>query len=290
MHHKPLRFFAVLAATGALVSASSACSSLPGIPGLPGLAGGRSPPPPATAGTVSSGDLLRGPDGPVRGYLPREAYPDGVAILGPPPADDSPQGRADRAIYEETRGLAGTPRWAQAIRDNDLSGPSAFKSLACAAGLTISPKTMPRTTMLLLRTGVDGALVADVPKRRFFRTRPLIGNDAKVCIAREDWLKANGSYPSGHSLLGWSWALVLAELVPDHADAVLTRGREFGDSRVVCGVHFQSDVTAGRTLASAMMSKEHADKGFLADLKAARAEVAKFRASGAAPDCEGVTG
>ncbi|MDB5431538.1 MAG: Acid phosphatase [Caulobacter sp.] len=271
-------------AAGAAVSAVAACASLPGIPGF------RHDPAPSSENTVTQGGVLQPPGGRLTGYLAPAAYPDGIAILGPPPEPDSPQGRADRTIYEETRSLAGTPRWAQAIRDDDLSGPSAFKSMACAAGLTITAQTMPRTTTLLIRTGLDGSLVAAVPKRRYFRTRPLIGNDARICVPRADWLKTNGSYPSGHSMMGWSWALVIAELVPDHADAVLTRGREFGDSRVICGVHFQSDVAAGRILSSAMISRLHADKGFQADMAAARREVAKFRKSGAAPDCAGVTG
>jgi acid phosphatase (class A) len=277
---------AALAAAGALVSAGAACSSLPQIPGLGHKATGA----PTTAGAVSGNAILQPAGGGLTGYLRREDYPDGVAILGPPPAPDSPQGVADRALYNDTRAMAGTARWAQAIRDDDLSGPSAFKSLACAGGLTITPKTMPRTTTLLLRTGIDGALVAAVPKKRFFRARPLIGNYARICIARADWLTTNGSYPSGHSMMGWSWALVLAELDPSHADAILARGRDFGESRVICGVHFESDVAAGRTLGSAMVSRLHADKTFLADMAAARREVAKFKASGAAPDCEGVTG
>jgi acid phosphatase (class A) len=289
MLRHPLRLIAALAATGALVSASAACSSLPAMPSIPGF-GRKTEAAPPTAGAVSAGAILQPAGGTLTGYLPRAAYPDGVAILGPPPEPDSAQGVADRTIYNQTRSMADTPRWKQAIRDDDLSGPSAFKSLACAAGLTITPATMPRTTTLLIRTGIDGSLVASVPKKRFFRARPLIGNDAKICIARADWLNTNGSYPSGHAMMGWSWALVLAELAPDHADAILTRGRDFGESRVICGVHFESDVAAGRTLGSAMVSRLHADKGFLADLAAARKEVAKFRASGAAADCEGVTG
>jgi acid phosphatase (class A) len=273
-------------ATGAAVSAIAACASLPSIPGFRRDAA----PTPATDNTVTAGRVLQPQGGTLVGYLKPADYPDGITILGPPPEPDSAQGRADRTIYEQTRVMADTPRWAQAIRDDDLSGPSAFKSMGCAAGLTITPQTMPRMTTLLIRTGIDGSLVAAVPKRRYFRTRPLIGNDAKICVPRADWLKTNGSYPSGHSMMGWSWALVISELVPDHADAVMTRGREFGDSRVICGVHFQSDVMAGRVLSSAMIARLHADKGFQADMAAARREVAKFRKSGAAPDCAGVTG
>ena len=56
---------------------------------------------------------------------------------------------------------------------------------------------------------------------------------------------------------------------------VLKVGREGGESRVVCGVHFQSDVEAGRTLGSAMVARLHADPAFAADLAQARREIAR---------------
>ncbi|HEX5378317.1 MAG TPA: phosphatase PAP2 family protein, partial [Phenylobacterium sp.] len=96
-----------------------------------------------------------------------------------------------------------------------------------------------------------------------------------------EWMKTNASYPSGHSMVGWSWALVLSELAPDRADGLLAAGRSIGDSRVICGVHYQSDVEAGRTLSAAMVARLHADPQFEADLAQARAELAKApRATG----------
>lgn len=271
MFRQPMKFMAALGAAGLLVSA---CAALPALPAFG----------PKTV------ERPLGADGKLKGYLDRADYPDGISILGPPPAPDSPQGHADRAIYEETREQAGSARWKQAVRDDTYDGPNAYKSLACAAGLTITPAAMPRTSLMMDRLGADASAVASVPKKHYQRPRPLIGNDKTICIAREEWLLGNGSYPSGHSMIGWTWALVLGELVPDKASAVLTRGREFGDSRIICGVHFQSDVVAGRTLAAAMISRLHADKAFQADLAAAKREIEAFRASGQAADCAGVTG
>jgi acid phosphatase (class A) len=102
--------------------------------------------------------------------------------------------------------------------------------------------------------------------------------------ADESGLAKNGSYPSGHSTIGWGWALILTELVPDNADAILARGRDFGESRVVCNVHWQSDVEAGRLIAAATVARLHADPGFEADVAAAKDEVSAVRASGAKPD------
>ena len=97
----------------------------------------------------------------------------------------------------------------------------------------------------------------------------------------------NGSYPSGHSSLGWAWALILSEIDPEHANAILARGRAFGESRVICGVHWQSDVEEGRFMGASAVARLHADPAFRADLEAARAELAGIRAKNLKPtrDC-----
>ena len=94
-------------------------------------------------------------------------------------------------------------------------------------------------------------------------------------------LRRNGSYPSGHAAAGWAWALILSEIAPDHTDALLARGRAFAQSRVVCNVHWASDVMEGRSMGSAAVARLHADAGFLADLAAAKSELASAVATNA---------
>ena len=98
----------------------------------------------------------------------------------------------------------------------------------------------------------------------------------------------DGSYPSGHTALGWAWALVLTEIVPDRADAILARGRAFGESRVVCNVHWHSDVLEGRFMGAAAVARLHADPEFRSELEAAKAEYEAVRAKGLRPsrDCK----
>jgi acid phosphatase (class A) len=206
---------------------------------------------------------------------------DGQVVLGPPPAMDSPRGKADRTIYLDTRALAGSPRWVQATKDNDLWNGGALERYACALGSPITATATPRTYHLLQRIELDARTVGTPPKDHYNRTRPLIGDDRPVCIKREDWMKTNASYPSGHSMVGWAWGLVLGELSPAKASGLMQAGREIGDSRVICGVHYQSDVEAGRMLGAAMVSREHANAAFRADFAAARAELAKAPAAGA---------
>jgi len=210
---------------------------------------------------------------------------DGQTVIGPPPAADSPRGKADRSIYLETRALAGSPRWRLATRDNDLWNGGALERYACALGRPIDAKSLPKTYRLLQRIELDARTVGTPPKEHFNRTRPLIGDDRPVCIKREDWMKTNASYPSGHAMVGWAWGLVLGELIPAKASGLMEAGREIGDSRVICGVHYQSDVETGRMLGAAMVAEEHANPQFRADLAAARAELAKAKPAAGAPNC-----
>jgi acid phosphatase (class A) len=240
-----------------------------------------SPPAAGPAQTASSASWTAPP----KGYLGSDPGLDGAAILGPPPTPDSVRGKADRATFNETRKLVGTPAWDKAIADADLSGEEGFKSFSCAAGTTISPEATPTLTRLLLRMTDDAATLYKPAKAAFQRPRPPVGNTRPICVPREKWIETDGSYPSGHGLIGWSWALVISEVAPWNASAVLARGRAFGDSRIICGVHFQSDIEAGRYLGSAMVSKLHQNAAFEADLATAKAEVAASRASGAPVGC-----
>jgi acid phosphatase (class A) len=211
------------------------------------------------------------------GYLSPNAM-DGAALLGPPPAEGSPRWKADRAVYEETRALKDSPRWRQAQVDNDLWGGGALKRYACVMGVSVDEARTPVTLRLLHRVELDVRTVGKPAKDAYNRPRPMIGDDLPICVPREDWMKTNASYPSGHSMTGWAWALILAELASAKADALLAVGKDVGDSRAVCGVHYPSDIEAGRTLASAMVAKLHADRAFTADLARAKREIAAAKA------------
>lgn len=222
---------------------------------------------------------------PPKGYLGADTGLDGATIIGPPPSPASPRGKADRMTFNDTRKFAGTPAWAQAIADADLSGKYGFRSFSCAAGVTISPEKTPILTRMLMRMTADAATIYRPTKAVFQRARPPVGNSKPICVPREKWIETDGSYPSGHGLIGWSWGLVISEVAPDRASAILARGRTFGDSRIICGVHYQSDVEAGRYLGSAMVSKLHQNAEFMNDLEEARAEVVASQAMGAPTGC-----
>ena len=261
-----IRLSKPLAATAAAAAlALSACSALQPVMGALHVG-------PAAAPVDAS---LAGPS-PTKltGYLSAQDL-DGKALLGPPPAPDSLRGQADRDAYLQSRALQGSPRWAQAIRDNDIWAGGALERYSCATGVEIGAKTTPAVWKLLHRIELDVRTVGTPAKDFYNRSRPMIGDERPICIPREGWMKTNASYPSGHAMVGWSWALVLSEIRPANADALLAAGKAIGDSRWICGVHYQSDVEAGRTLGAAMVARLHAEPQFQTDFAQAKAELAK---------------
>ena len=128
-------------------------------------------------------------------------------------------------------------------------------------------------------------LCATKPKTAITRLRPYVRyNEPTLIPADEETLRQNGSYPSGHSIRGWVTALLLCEINPDAQDEILALGYQWGQSRVIAGYHWQSDVDAARLLASAGYARLHTHQQFLADMAAARAEYAKLAGEATAVD------
>jgi acid phosphatase (class A) len=98
---------------------------------------------------------------------------------------------------------------------------------------------------------------------------------ANVCAPSEKLVRDDGSYPSAKAAVGWAYALVLSQLNPERRTMIMDRGREFGQSRVICDAEWQSDVDAGRMLAQAVVTRLQAVEQFQSDLAAARRELTR---------------
>ena len=195
---------------------------------------------------------------------------DGVAILAPPPEPGSPRAKLEEGPPET---VWTAERLAQARADNAIDP---FLAFSAVMGPDFTANKRPATKALLEKTIRALAPNIGVTKDHWKRPRPFIVDPTRTtCIIPDERLRASGSYPSGHSAIGWGWALALAEAAPDKASEILKRGREYGDSRVVCGVHYPSDVEAGRVLAAAELARLHAEPGYQEAMRAAAAELAR---------------
>jgi len=220
------------------------------------------------------------------GYLAPGTSPDSLVINPPPPEPGSAAEKRDEEAARAALALQSGPRFRLARVDADIFTPGGESVFSCAAGFSISPSSTPKTFALLRKSLGDLAMSTSATKDHYQRPRPFMVNNQPTCTPeQEKMLRANGSYPSGHSAIGYGWGLILAELVPDRAAQLVARGRVFGDSRRVCNVHWLSDVEEGRPVADAVVARLHADAAFRADLEAARAELRAVRAKAPAPDC-----
>lgn len=203
-------------------------------------------------------------------------------LLPPPPEGGSILFLYDKERYDWGKLQRGTARGDQASSDANVEANGVPEAFSEAFGIEISEDTTPEILKLVIGMREDaGDLATRDAKNHYMRTRPFAFFGEETCNpAQQAELSANGSYPSGHTAIGWATALVLAELNPDRQNEILKRGYEMGESRVICGYHFQSDVDAARLVASGVVARLHADPGFMKQLDKAKKEMAGLQKQG----------
>lgn len=208
--------------------------------------------------------------------------PNSLELLPGPPSAESVQFMYDKARYDWGKSMRNTERGEQAFKDARVEGQNLPDAFSEAFGILISPETTPEIYRLIVGMREDaGDLATREAKQYYNRTRPYSFFGEDTCNPEQQAeLSTNGSYPSGHSSLGWATALVLTELNPDRQDEILERGFQMGESRVICGYHFQSDVDAGRITGSGVVARLHADPNFNKQLEKAKKEFADLKKQG----------
>lgn len=215
-------------------------------------------------------------------YLYESEVPSNLKLLPPPPEENSARFAYDIEQYEWGKSQRNTPRGEQAIKDADTSDKGVCEAFSPAFGITISQETTPQLYRLITGMREDlGDLATDEAKKFYKRKRPFLyfNEDTSIPELQKRYTKS-GSYPSGHTAIGWGTALVLAEINTGNQEAILKRGYEMGQSRVIAGFHFQSDVDASRWMCTAIVARLHADKEFCKQLKKAKKEFAKLQKQG----------
>lgn len=165
---------------------------------------------------------------------------------------------------------------------------------SCGPSIATLIKLIAKSQVFILnRVEEDVQTVAFSAKDFYDRPRPYQRFQMEhVCGAEkapapEVPLKDGSSYPSGHTSFGWAAVLVLAEVEPEHAQGLLARGQEYGESRIVCAVHYPSDVVGGQLVATAAVARLHTDVEFEEDLQCAKDEHAASKGGKAvSPSCQ----
>lgn len=211
-------------------------------------------------------------------YFDIDELPNAVKWLPAPPEPNSTRFAYDLTQYMWGKGeRLNEERAQQAIDHSVVDMGMMAQEFSKPFGMEISETKTPCIFKVLYRGVLTVRLCATKPKTEIPRQRPYVRyNESTLIPEEEEKLRLNGSYPSGHTIRGWAMALLLCEINPDAQDDLLALGFQWGQSRVIAGYHWQSDVDAGRLLASAGYARLHTHQEFLADMAAARAEYAKL--------------
>jgi len=214
----------------------------------------------------------------VEPYLDEKEVPDAVVFLPPPPEEGTPAFELDEARYRWGKTQRAGERGLRAIREGTTNVDTMATMFSGAFGMELSREKTPKTIHLLERSIRTVRLSAAHPKATYMRLRPFVFYGESTLMPQyEEHERKTGSYPSGHTVRGWGMALVLAQLNPERQDTLLKAGYEWGQSRIIAGYHWQSDVDASRLLASACFAALQADPEFKADMASAEEEIASVR-------------
>jgi len=213
-----------------------------------------------------------------RAHFVDPAAIDAKALLPPPPAEGSP--RALREI-DELLALqaARTPEEAAQARAD--AEPSVFR-FADALGLPdgMGAQELPALARLFAQVKDDEIAVMNRAKSSFERRRPFLVETRIEPIVRKP---VSTSYPSGHATLGYMTATLLAAMVPERRDALMRRADRYARHRMVAGVHFRSDVEAGRTMGLAIAARMLESRAYRAEAGPAERELRAALGLGAKP-------
>jgi acid phosphatase (class A) len=190
---------------------------------------------------------------------------DWTSILPPPPRSGSAADEADMEIVTGFQALRDTPRWQLAQHDISFS---VFDIYGSVLGPEFNGQSRPQLIPLFDYASAQLSHASRAAKASFERSRPFItAPTIKPCT---DAPSQDGSYPSGHAAWGYMSSKILADLEPSRSQAIHTRGYDFGQSRIVCAVHYPSDVVAGRVMGEAVLVALQRDGEYQRLLAAAR--------------------
>jgi acid phosphatase (class A) len=212
-------------------------------------------------------------------YFTKAELPNMANILPAPPEFESARFVADLSQYLWGKLMRlDEARCAQAQRDAVYSMQTIIDEFGGIFGVEITKEGTPEIYSILQDVCASCDSIYSDAKAYFNRKRPYAYyNEGTIVPEKEEKHRNEGSYPSGHTVLGWTSALLLADInqSPKAMEGLLARGYEFGQSRVIAGYHWQSDVDAGRMAGSVLYQLIRNHERFIGQLAKARAEFAE---------------
>lgn len=190
-----------------------------------------------------------------------------VDILPPPPVDDSAQTKAELA---EVLSIQNSRSAQQTLSAQEDSAENIWRFSNAVNDSKFAEKNLPKFSHFFERVDKTEAEITDAAKEIWKRPRPFLMNDQIKPVVK---LSKSGSYPSGHATIGTMMGIILAQMIPEKRSEIMKRAAEFADNRLIAGMHFRSDIEAGKISGTAIVAVLMTDKNFKKDFLAAKKEL-----------------
>jgi acid phosphatase (class A) len=190
-----------------------------------------------------------------------------ASILPPPPAGDSDTAKADLAVVHHAEQTRTSEQIAAARADDQEQDIFIFKR---ALGQDFTAEKLPITAAFSKRIHSDEGVASKSLKTLYARPRPFQFDATlkPVCSLTSE----PNSYPSGHTLSGYLLAFTLIQMVPEKKAEIMQRADEYAHNRIICGVHYPTDIEASRNIAYLLFGSMLENADFQRELTAAREE------------------
>jgi acid phosphatase (class A) len=188
-------------------------------------------------------------------------------ILPQPPAQDAATTKTELVDLHRIEDARTEQQVARAQADDKEQDIFIFRDVL---GQNFTADNFPLIAALSAHIHNDESVTSKPLKTSFSRPRPFQADATlhPVCALT----KEPNSYPSGHTLSGYLLALTLVQIVPEKHEQIMERADNYAHNRLVCGVHYASDLEASRRIAYAMFGNMLANPRFQQELAAAKTE------------------
>jgi acid phosphatase (class A) len=190
-----------------------------------------------------------------------------LKLLAPPPDPQSEAQKSDLAAVLEVQRNRTPERIARAEADNALS----IFRFSDVLGPNFTPDRLPVSVEFFKRMHADARTILNATKEAWNRSRPFnVSPDVKPLGEKP---RTNFAYPSGTTIFGSLTAIMLANMVPEKRRELFERGVEYSANRIVLGIHYPTDIEAGRIAATVMAAAFLQNPAFMTEFAAARSEL-----------------
>jgi acid phosphatase (class A) len=190
-------------------------------------------------------------------------------LLPPAPTPTTAKGQIELLDIKNLVANVTPEQRQQAAKDAMTKNVSFFKDVV--PGLDL--EKLPRTKALFEQVRYTEDTEAKIFKDHFMRKRPYVADSSIQPCTEPEKDADNASYPSGHATMGFSMAVILANLIPGRAPDILERAHQYAENRMICGAHHLSDIVAGQVLGTVVALELMKNKTFQQQMETTRSEL-----------------